>query len=88
MIAPGGDRGGREIRTAGLDPDRDWLEIVRLLVFHEFPWDARTAGKLTIWHLFAVPSTASVVGSIDALGASCWCGPKNLPQTAWRIPLA
>ncbi|OAA18362.1 hypothetical protein UG55_111416 [Frankia sp. EI5c] len=73
MIVPSGDRRGRggpgrrAIRTAGLDPDRDWLEIVRLLVFHEFPWDARTAGKLTIWHLFAVPSTASVVGSIDAL---------------------
>ncbi|ONH61333.1 hypothetical protein CcI49_07050 [Frankia sp. CcI49] len=62
-----GGHGGREISTAGLDPDRDWPEIVRLLIFHEFPWDARTAGKLTIWHLFAVPSTASVVGSIDAL---------------------
>src|SRR4029453_824575 len=37
------------------------------MVFHEFPWDLRTAGKVMIWHLYANPSTAAVVGSTDAL---------------------
>jgi len=50
-----------------LDPERDYEEIYRLMVFHEFPWDLRTAGKTMIWHLYAAPSTAAVVGSTDAL---------------------
>jgi hypothetical protein len=54
-------------RIAGLDPDRDFEEIYRLLVFHEFPWDLRVAGATMIWHLFANPSTAVVVGATDAL---------------------
>ncbi|GAA2064939.1 oxygenase MpaB family protein [Polymorphospora rubra] len=54
-------------RIAELDPHRDYAEIYRLMVFHEFPWDLRTAGKLMIWHLYALPSTARVVGSTDAL---------------------
>jgi hypothetical protein len=37
------------------------------MVFHEFPWDLRTAGKVMIWHLYANPSTAAVVGATDAL---------------------
>jgi hypothetical protein len=56
-------------RISRLDPERDYAEIYRLMVFHEFPWDLRVAGKVMIWHLFAVPSTARVVGSTDALTA-------------------
>ncbi|GAB3843575.1 oxygenase MpaB family protein [Dactylosporangium cerinum] len=54
-------------RIAGLDPVRDYAEIVRLLMFHEFPWDVRMAGRLMIWHLYANPPVAAVVGSTDAL---------------------
>lgn len=54
-------------RIEKLDPHRDYAEIFRLMVFHEFPWDLRTAGKIMIWHLYALPSTARVVGATDAL---------------------
>ncbi|MFB9319431.1 oxygenase MpaB family protein [Cryptosporangium minutisporangium] len=54
-------------RIQRLDPESDHAEIVRLLFFHEFPWDLRTAGKLVIWHLYAVPGTAARIGPTDAL---------------------
>jgi hypothetical protein len=54
-------------RIGELDPERDYAEIYRLMVFHEFPWDLRMVGKTMIWHLYAVPATASVVGSTDDL---------------------
>lgn len=54
-------------RIAGLDPTRDYAEILRLLMFQEFPWDVRMAGRLMIWHLYAHPTVAAVVGSTDAL---------------------
>jgi ER-bound oxygenase mpaB/B'/Rubber oxygenase, catalytic domain len=54
-------------RIAGLDPVGDHAEIIRLLMFHEFPWDVRMAGRLMIWHLYANPPVATVVGSTDAL---------------------
>jgi len=54
-------------RIRALDPETDYELIYRLMVFHEFPWDLRTAGKVMIWYLFANPSTAAVVGSTDAL---------------------
>jgi hypothetical protein len=54
-------------RIQALDPESDFERIYRFMVFHEFPWDLRTAGKVMIWHLFANPSTAAVVGATDAL---------------------
>ncbi|WP_432983500.1 oxygenase MpaB family protein [Dactylosporangium sp. CA-233914] len=54
-------------RIATLDPSRDHEEIVRLLMFHEFPWDVRMAGRLMIWHLYANPPVAAAVGSTGAL---------------------
>jgi hypothetical protein len=56
-------------RIAGLDPVRDHAEITRLLMFHEFAWDVRMAGRLMIWHLYANPPVAAVVGRTDALVA-------------------
>lgn len=44
-----------------------YSETVRRLMFHEFPWDVRMAGRLMIWHLYAWPATAEVVGATDAL---------------------
>ncbi|GAA2621510.1 oxygenase MpaB family protein [Dactylosporangium fulvum] len=52
---------------AQLDPVRDYAEITRLLMFREFPWDVRMAGRLMIWHLYANPPVATVVGSTGAL---------------------
>lgn len=54
-------------RISRLDPARDYAEIVRLLMFHEFPWDVRMAGRLMIWHLYANPPVAVAVGRTDAL---------------------
>jgi hypothetical protein len=60
-------RFGIRDRIAGLDPARDHEEIVRLLMFHEFPWDVRMAGRLMIWHLYANPPVAAAVGPTNAL---------------------
>jgi len=54
-------------RIARLDPVRDYAEIVRLLMFHEFPWDVRMAGRLMIWHLYANGPVAAAVGRTDNL---------------------
>ncbi|WP_433212800.1 oxygenase MpaB family protein [Dactylosporangium sp. CS-047395] len=44
-----------------------YAETVRRLMFYDFPWDVRMAGRLMIWHLYAWPSTATVVGSTSSL---------------------
>lgn len=54
-------------RIARLDPVRDYAEIVRLLMFHEFPWDVRMAGRLMVWHLYANGWVAAAVGRTDDL---------------------
>ncbi len=54
-------------RIGRLDPVGDHAAIYRLMVFHEFPWELRMAGRATIWHLFAGPDTAVRVGATDAL---------------------
>jgi hypothetical protein len=46
---------------------QDYEETVRRLMFYEFPWDVRMAGRLMIWHLYAHPEVAAVVGHTDAL---------------------
>ncbi|MEU0098795.1 oxygenase MpaB family protein [Streptomyces sp. NPDC006267] len=40
----------------GLDPERDFLEIYRLTVAHEFPWDVTRALELALYRTYAVPS--------------------------------
>ncbi|WP_433054603.1 oxygenase MpaB family protein [Dactylosporangium sp. CS-033363] len=44
-----------------------YQETVRRLMFYDFPWDVRMAGRLMIWHLYAWPPTAVVVGSTSSL---------------------
>ncbi|MYR15965.1 DUF2236 domain-containing protein [Streptomyces sp. SID724] len=39
-----------------LDPERDFLEIYRLTVTHEFPWDVTRALELALYRTYAVPS--------------------------------
>nr|MDT0522590.1 oxygenase MpaB family protein [Streptomyces sp. DSM 41633] len=38
-----------------LDPDRDFLEIYRLTVTYEFPWDITRALELALYRTYAVP---------------------------------
>ncbi|WP_326701459.1 DUF2236 domain-containing protein [Streptomyces sp. NBC_01754] len=39
-----------------LDPERDFLEIYRLCVTYEFPWDVTRALELALYRTYAVPS--------------------------------
>lgn len=39
-----------------LDPERDFLEIYRLTVSYEFPWDITRALELALYRTYAVPS--------------------------------
>ncbi|MEU3066341.1 oxygenase MpaB family protein [Streptomyces sp. NPDC006906] len=39
-----------------LDPERDFLEIYRLSVCYEFPWDVTRALELALYRTYAVPS--------------------------------
>ncbi|MFF7035994.1 MULTISPECIES: oxygenase MpaB family protein [Streptomyces griseus group] len=39
-----------------LDPERDFLEIYRLIVTYEFPWDVTRALELALYRTYAVPS--------------------------------
>ncbi|WP_103508463.1 oxygenase MpaB family protein [Streptomyces sp. SM13] len=39
-----------------LDPERDFLEIYRLTVTYEFPWDITRALELALYRTYAVPS--------------------------------
>ncbi|MFJ3325421.1 oxygenase MpaB family protein [Streptomyces griseus] len=39
-----------------LDPERDFLEIYRLTVTYEFPWDVTRALELALYRTYAVPS--------------------------------
>ena len=48
-------------RIRGLDPERDHLDIYRITVYHEFPWDVQRALELALYHTFAVPSVAAVL---------------------------
>ncbi|MFJ2027167.1 oxygenase MpaB family protein [Streptomyces sp. NPDC087897] len=40
----------------GMDPERDFHEIYRLTVAHEFPWDVTRALELALYRTYAVPS--------------------------------
>lgn len=48
------DHWQREI--AELDPEVDWLEIVRISSMHEFPWDTLQALSFALYRTYAVPS--------------------------------
>jgi hypothetical protein len=48
-------------RIAGLDGERDHVEIYRLSTGFEFPWDYRRALELALLRTFAVPSIADLL---------------------------
>ena len=41
---------------ARLDPERDFEEIYRIVVAHEFPWDMNQALSFALFRTYAVPS--------------------------------
>jgi hypothetical protein len=44
-----------------LDPERDYLRIVYLNTYHEFPWDMTRALEFALFRTFAVPSIAALL---------------------------
>jgi hypothetical protein len=49
-------------RIERLDPGRDFAEIYRIMVAHEFPWDMNQSLGLALYRTYAVPSIGCSVG--------------------------
>jgi hypothetical protein len=45
-----------------LDPGRDFAEIYRIMVAHEFPWDMNQSLGLALYRTYAVPSIGELLG--------------------------
>ena len=56
----------RTTHTEGLDPETDYMEIVRRLSLYEFPWDTLQALSFALFRTYAVPSIGSL---LDQTGA-------------------
>ncbi|MGV9339985.1 oxygenase MpaB family protein [Streptomyces sp. NPDC003688] len=50
-----------------LDPDRDFEEIHRISVFHEFPWDTVQALGFALYRTYAVPSIGRLLAETAEL---------------------
>ncbi|MFH9469596.1 oxygenase MpaB family protein [Streptomyces clavifer] len=50
-----------------LDPERDFLEIYRLAVTYEFPWDITRALELALYRTYAVPSIGRLLAETGEL---------------------
>lgn len=50
-----------------LDPERDFLEIYRLTVTYEFPWDITRALELALYRTYAVPSIGRLLAETAEL---------------------
>ena len=48
-------------RIEGLDPERDHLEVHRLVCAHEFPWDTMQALSFALFRTCAVPSIGALL---------------------------
>ena len=48
-------------RIERLDPERDHLEVHRLVCAHEFPWDTLQALSLALFRTYAVPSIGALL---------------------------
>jgi len=46
----------RRVRSAGLDPEVDYEQIVRLFGQYDFPWDLEQALSFALFRTYAVPS--------------------------------
>src|SRR6478752_9541428 len=50
-----------------LDPERDFLEIYRITVSYEFPWDITRALELALYRTYAVPSIGRLLAETAEL---------------------
>ncbi|MGW8376677.1 oxygenase MpaB family protein [Streptomyces sp. ODS28] len=50
-----------------LDPERDFLEIYRLIAAYEFPWDMTRALELALYRTYAVPSIGRLLAETAEL---------------------
>ena len=58
----------RAQQIAGLDPDRDRIDIVRLMVQYEFPWDMQRSLELALFRTFAVPTIGRLLDRTREFG--------------------
>ncbi len=50
-----------------LDPERDFAEIYRIMVAHEFPWDMNQALSFALYRTYAVPSIGALLARTGEL---------------------
>ncbi|WP_228375032.1 oxygenase MpaB family protein [Demequina iriomotensis] len=62
-----------------LDPERDFVEIYRTLVMHEFPWDMNQALSFALFRTYAVPGIGRL---LDATGEFTRRTQKRYDDTA------
>ncbi len=48
-------------RIEAMDPERDHLEIYRIMVSHEFPWDMNQSLSFALFRTFAVPGIGALL---------------------------
>jgi hypothetical protein len=53
-------------RNAGLDPEKDYAQIVRNLATYDFPWDLTQSLSFALFRTFAVPSIGGLLGRTSA----------------------
>lgn len=51
----------KKSRSTGLDPETDYVEIVRNLGLYEFPWDINQALSFALFRTYAVPSIGGLL---------------------------
>ena len=66
-------------RNEGLDPEADYVEIVRNLATHEFPWDTIQALSFALFRTYAVPGIGRL---LDQTGAFAGDVQKRYDDTA------
>jgi hypothetical protein len=67
------------VRNEGLDPEADYVEIVRNLATHEFPWDTIQALSFALFRTYAVPGIGRL---LDQTGAFAGDVQKRYDDTA------
>jgi hypothetical protein len=61
---------GKHSRNAGLDPETDYVRIVRNLTTYDFPWDLTQALSFALFRTFAVPSIGGLLDRTSAFGGA------------------
>ena len=55
------DRHHWSAHISRLDPGRDYEQIYRILVSHEFPWDMNQSLSFALYRTYAVPSIGQLL---------------------------